>query len=57
MDAAVERGARGGTDYTVLAGENGLAYQGINVLVLWSEAVTKGYSCPDLDDVPAGAGN
>jgi len=25
---------------------NGLAYQGINVLVLWSEAVTKGYSAP-----------
>ena len=25
---------------------NGLAYQGINVLVLWSEAVAKGYSAP-----------
>jgi antirestriction protein ArdC len=25
---------------------NGVAYQGINVLVLWSEAVTKGYSAP-----------
>jgi antirestriction protein ArdC len=25
---------------------NGLAYQGINVLVLWSESVTKGYSAP-----------
>jgi len=42
----VERGARGGTDYTALAGENGLAYQGINVLVLWAEAMTKGYSAP-----------
>jgi antirestriction protein ArdC len=25
---------------------NGLAYQGINVLVLWSESVAKGYSAP-----------
>ena len=25
---------------------NGIAYQGINVLVLWSESVTKGYSAP-----------
>jgi antirestriction protein ArdC len=25
---------------------NGLAYQGINVLVLWSESVVKGYSAP-----------
>jgi antirestriction protein ArdC len=25
---------------------NGLAYQGINVLMLWSEAVAKGYSAP-----------
>jgi antirestriction protein ArdC len=25
---------------------NGIPYQGINVLVLWSEAVTKGYSAP-----------
>jgi antirestriction protein ArdC len=25
---------------------NGVAYQGINVLMLWSEAVTKGYSAP-----------
>ena len=25
---------------------NGLAYQGINVLVLWSDAVIKGYSAP-----------
>ncbi len=25
---------------------NGIAYQGINVLVLWSEAVTKGYAAP-----------
>ena len=25
---------------------NGIAYQGINVLVLWSEAITKGYSAP-----------
>jgi antirestriction protein ArdC len=25
---------------------NGVAYQGINVLVLWSEAITKGYSAP-----------
>jgi antirestriction protein ArdC len=25
---------------------NGIAYQGINVLMLWSEAVTKGYSAP-----------
>ena len=25
---------------------NGMAYQGINVLMLWSEAVTKGYSAP-----------
>jgi antirestriction protein ArdC len=25
---------------------NGVAYQGINVLVLWSEAITKGYSTP-----------
>src|SRR5215467_3899469 len=25
---------------------NGLAYQGINVLVLWSDAVLKGYSAP-----------
>jgi antirestriction protein ArdC len=25
---------------------NGLAYQGINVLVLWGESVTKGYSAP-----------
>jgi antirestriction protein ArdC len=25
---------------------NGIAYRGINVLMLWSEAVTKGYSAP-----------
>jgi antirestriction protein ArdC len=25
---------------------NGLAYQGINVLVLWSDAIVKGYSAP-----------
>src|SRR6267378_6331244 len=25
---------------------NGIPYQGINVLVLWGEAVTKGYSAP-----------
>ena len=25
---------------------NGVAYQGINVLVLWGEAITKGYSAP-----------
>ena len=25
---------------------NGIAYQGINVLVLWCEAVTKGYGAP-----------
>jgi antirestriction protein ArdC len=25
---------------------NGIPYQGINVLVLWSESFTKGYSCP-----------
>ena len=25
---------------------NGVAYQGINVLVLWSKAVAKGYSTP-----------
>ena len=25
---------------------NGIAYQGINVLMLWSEAVVKGYSAP-----------
>ena len=25
---------------------NGIPYQGINVLVLWSESVTKGYSAP-----------
>jgi antirestriction protein ArdC len=25
---------------------NGIPYQGINVLVLWSEAITKGYSAP-----------
>ena len=35
---------------------NGIAYQGINVLVLWSELVDQGLQRPDLDDVPAGAG-
>ena len=25
---------------------NGIPYQGINVLMLWSAAVTKGYTCP-----------
>ena len=25
---------------------NGIAYQGINVLVLWGESVAKGYSAP-----------
>ncbi len=25
---------------------NGIAYQGINVLMLWSESVVKGYSAP-----------
>ena len=35
---------------------NGIAYQGINVLVLWGEAVDQGIQRPDLDDLPAGAG-
>ena len=25
---------------------NGIAYKGINVVMLWSAAVTKGYACP-----------
>ena len=35
---------------------NGIAYQGINVLVLWSEAMARRLQRPDLDDLPAGAG-
>ena len=34
---------------------NGIPYQGINVIMLWSEAVAKGYSAPDLDDLQTGA--
>jgi antirestriction protein ArdC len=46
VDEAVERGACGGADHPALAGEWRVPYQGINVLMLWSEAVTKGYSAP-----------
>ena len=45
MDEAMERRACGGAHHKALAGER-LPYQGINVLVLWSESVTKGYSAP-----------
>ena len=43
MDAAVERGACGGTDYAAPAEERH-SLSGINILVLWSEALTRGYS-------------
>jgi antirestriction protein ArdC len=45
MDEAQERGVRGGAHHNALRA-NGVPYQGINVLVLWGVAVTKGYSAP-----------
>ena len=32
---------------------NGMPYQGINVVLLWSEAVARGFHVADLDDVQA----
>ena len=35
---------------------NGIPYKGINVVMLWSASVTKGYACSDLAHLQAGAG-
>ena len=45
MDEAMERGACGGAHHKALKGER-YSLSGINVLVLWSDAVVKGYSAP-----------
>src|SRR5262245_62072376 len=55
VDAAVERGARGGTDYTAIAGErSGLS--GDQCIGALERGGNEGIQRPDLDDVPAGAG-
>ena len=45
MAETLERGARGRQDYASLR-SNFVPYQGINVLMLWAEAVEKGFAAP-----------
>ena len=45
MDAALERRQHGRPDHTALR-HNGQPYSGVNVILLWSEAVARGFASP-----------
>ena len=42
---------RGGGEVLIPIRHNGIAYRGVNVLLLWIEAMRKGFRFPEMDDL------